>query len=44
MKKNKSIAELANNIDESAYVKDITVESLVDITKKYFRKGANRKE
>lgn len=44
MKNNKSVAELANNIDDSAYVKDITVESLVDITKKYFRKSVSRKE
>lgn len=44
MKNNKSVVELANNIDDNAYVKNITVESLVDITKKYFRKGANRKE
>ena len=43
-KKEQSVSELANNIDESAYIKDITINSIVDIVKKYFRKGKNRKE
>lgn len=43
-KKEQSVSELANNIDESAYIKDITINNLVDIVKKYFRKGKSKKE
>ena len=43
-KKEQSVSELANNIDENAYVKDITIDNIVDIVKKYFRKGKSRKE
>jgi hypothetical protein len=43
-KKEQSVSELANNIDESAYVKDITINNIVDIVKKYFRKGKSKKE
>ena len=44
IKKNKVFSELANNSDENAYIKDITIDSIVDIVKQYFRKGKNRKE
>ena len=43
-KKEQSVSELANSIDENAYVKNITIDNIVDIVKKYFRKGKNRKE
>lgn len=43
-KKEQSVFELANNIDENAYVKDIITDNIVDIVKKYFRKGKSRKE
>lgn len=43
-KKEQSVSELANNVDENAYIKDITINNIVDIVKQYFRKGKNRKE
>lgn len=43
-KKEQSVSELANNIDESAYIKNITIDNIVGIVKKYFRKGKSRKE
>lgn len=42
--KEQSVSELANNSDENAYVKDIIIDNIVDIVKKYFRKGKSRKE
>ena len=42
--KEQSVSELANNSDENAYIKDITIDNIVDIVKQYFRKGKSRKE
>lgn len=43
-KKEQSVSELANSVDENAYIKDITIDSIVNIVKQYFCKGKSRKE